>query len=119
MSFIKTIANMLFGKTEPSMNLDETRRTIQSALADLKESRNPASAASGRFLAIGKLEYVLENMPTNMNAEMARLQKFERTARGILGCPYGIHNATWKDKDGNFVELRVLDNKQVLELLRS
>jgi len=95
------------------MNLDECKTTVASALNDLTSN----STSVGVYLAIKKLQAALADWPSS-DAETARLMKFERDARAVMGNCYAIQNSTWQGSDGKPVELRILDNANVLRALK-
>jgi hypothetical protein len=95
------------------MNLVEAREQVRSVLNLLD-----LAGSLGLSLARQKLRAVLQGWPTDRDQELARLSEFERRARNVLGTPYEIRPAGWKDPDGSPHWLRVLDEDAVLKLLQ-
>jgi hypothetical protein len=95
---------------------------IQSVIDDLLHMPDGIDAVSTAnrkttlFIAIQKLRGIL-NAWESPDSEIEKLRDFAKRARFILGSPYSIQAATWKDASGNDVLVRMIDNKQVLDLL--
>jgi hypothetical protein len=93
------------------VNYDQCKEMILSALLDLEDG-----GVMSLFLAKNRLRQVLDDWPT-ADAELARLMKFETDARNVLGHPYAIQTASWKNADGSPASIRIVDEVEILRLL--
>jgi len=94
------------------MNLDECKAAVKSAIDDLAHGSGAAI-----FIARQKLQAALDAWPQS-DVETQRLMKFEHDARAVLGHPYQIRPATWTNADGSEHLLRILDEDEVMKVLK-
>jgi hypothetical protein len=94
-----------------------TKEDLQSVVNDLVALASEPRCRPGLLIPISKLNALLQAWEPP-DSEIETLRTWVAKATYVLGCPYEIRPATFKNPSGETVMLRILDEAAVLKLLK-